>query len=78
MSNAGTAINPGNALGPNEYVRARRRPDQSTIAGAAGSYYGSPEPGNTVDRRRINPTLDRVSRRSTSIYPGGVSTGSGS
>lgn len=71
---ANSKVTPNGALGPSEYPQARKRADQSTIASTTGSYYSSPERGNRVDPRRINPTRDGVGRRS-SIYPAGESVG---
>lgn len=72
-------INPNDANGPNEYAgnRAPKRSDQTTTGGVAGSYYPNDPIGNVVDRSRINRTKDTVSTQGTSVFPGGVSSGSG-
>jgi hypothetical protein len=72
--------NPWDALGDNEYAGnvAPTRADQSTVGGAAGSYYpDSNEQGNEVKPQAINKTKDTVSRSGSQAFPGGTSAGSG-
>lgn len=58
--------NPNGIGVDNEYAgfAAPSRPDASTVGPG----------GNTVDRSRINPTLNQVSTSKTTAKPGGVSS----
>lgn len=77
MANRGSAQNPADALGPNEYAGfvAPSRPDQSTIAQAGGFYGGSG--GNTVDHNAINKTFDVLDQNATQSKPLGQSHSTG-
>lgn len=70
---AGTRTDPSDVLGPNEYAGnvAPKRADASTV-----TYYGD-KGGNTVDRSRINKTMDRVSTQGSPAKPGGQISSSG-
>jgi hypothetical protein len=68
--------NPNSIGGPTEYAgfKAPKRADASTVAGHAGAYYDNPgnEHGNSVDRARINKTIQGYDPTKSTIKPAGT------